>query len=353
MGKRQDFATRIIHDKKIYLLAEDCAKALDYSSIKKFVEENEDIIKEIDGIKGLICEEDYNRLLVKREDAFQKQLHLEITKSETLEAEMKMKTGSYGFKMLLGRKIYERKAAEKGCSSIEEYIEKYDFQEEAQKALKELKEKKIMDSQYSEDVGYLLSDKFFISDVLKKNKLEIQVLTHISESGEIQLEAFLAGEGIFYQVGFYEVWEWYFDSNNVAVDSEEKSVRTVNFLNCMDYSGLHLDEQGELYIPHYDENTGTIVDKKIGKSEDIRDCREFSVFDNILWAATNSKPEQNGIGFVIYEAPGVSLHLEDVIILDILSGNLVGERIYLDGIADCHKKSAQTKTGNLKVFAWE
>ena len=56
MNGRQEFKTRIVIEGKTYLLAEDCAHALEYGSQDEFVDDHRALIKEIPTLPPLLLD---------------------------------------------------------------------------------------------------------------------------------------------------------------------------------------------------------------------------------------------------------------------------------------------------------
>lgn len=339
-NEKQNFDVRLILKDKVYLKADDCADALGYDTKEDFKRENRDIISTIEGI-DVVLERTFNNLLVKNPTAFSKQAHLEMTEISTLNAEINTAMEFYGLKLAMARPMFEAKAREKGCESVEEYIQRYDYPEQAKKILKEFRKTKNRNEDYNREVGLLRDKRVFVPEVLERCELCIQAFT-IIENNSLKLVAFLAGNSFFYQLSLYDEYaEYYMNANNEMVETKEEADHVDVWYGDERYAEMHVNPKGDVCIPTYQESSNEIVDKVIGRTAEPRDFRKYNVFENINWAIQHSSRDHHSREAASYEGPGISISwLEDSFLVNMLYHN--DEYIVVDGIVDCDEKTQIT-----------
>lgn len=160
---RQKFNTRVFSNDSVFLKAADCADAFGCSE-EKFRSYYSNLIVTVDGIPGLVSEDDYNALLMKMPDTFAKQLHVEMTKVVTLNAEIESFRRLYGLKLAFCGQLFEKKAREKGCETVDEYISRYDFPEEAADIVKDFYRSAVSTKYYDSYVKLLRDHRVFPPD---------------------------------------------------------------------------------------------------------------------------------------------------------------------------------------------
>ena len=312
--KHRSFDTKVFSKGRVYLPASDCAEVLGYETKEQFLYENLGVEKTINGISDLVAEDDYNSLLVKNLKAFKVQRSIEMTKVTSLNADITSFFGMYPLKFAFAGPMYEAKARNKGCESVEEYIERYDYP--------------------------------------KANGVELQLLTVI-EKDKLDLQAFLVGDGIFYHLYLYGSYdEYYFDANNNEVDSREEADHIEACYGDELFAQMYTNEVGELCIPTYDDTTGDITQKTIGRTVTSRDFREYNVFENLVWAIQNSVIDRDSVDMAAYSAPGIYMYLDDLFVIQLAFHN-DPETVIVEGIVEYDIKNKITKIRNLPVFPHE
>lgn len=348
--KKQNFETRVFFGDKVYLTAADCAKALGYKSEERFCDQNPDIVTRIGEFENLVSEEDYNRLLVKNDKAFKKQKHIEVTKVLSFNARMVSFVNLYGLKLAIASSMYEQKAREKGCESVEEYIERYDYPDEAKRILMDLKNESFRTDNYDRSVRLLGDKRIFDPEKLDELGLVIQAFTVISYNGELELYAFLAGEGIFYQLSLYDEYnEYYLDENNNLVDTREEAHHIDVFYGDEKYAEMFVNDEGELHIPLYPDGDNSPAGKVIVPTRENRDFRDYNVFENIAWALQHSFCYKESVSSAEYSAPGIYMYFEDETLIQIFFQNDF-KTLILDGIVDYDIKTRTTYISDVPFF---
>ncbi len=352
MGKnQQSFGTRVIIVDKVFLLASDCANELGYNSINAFMDDNPGITKSLKGFPKLVDEEDYNKLLVERPEAFNTQGHIEITKVSTLKAKVDSFRGMYGLKYMIAGPMLKAKAKEKGCESVEEYLERYDYPEEAARILRELQAEQEFTKEYDTDASFIRNPRIFNPENMEKYGIAVQCFTFLNED-RIRLYAFIAGDGFFYELGLGgDSYELFVDPDGNLVDDEDEAGQ----LLCSGeelFFKMYVNEAGELCIPRFDDDTGEIIPQNIGKTVISRDFKRYSVFENVIWVVQNINGEKEWVDSITYDAPGIYASLDDDIILDLILHSY-HNNILIEGIVECDYNTHITNITGLPVFSHE
>lgn len=260
-----DFETKILHDGKVFLKASDAAKALNYHKQQDFINEYPQLIKKVSGIQ-CINEFDYNNLLSANNEALSRQGQIEITKVETLRSEINSMINIKSLELACScANNYLNIMADKtGCSSPEEYILKHEIPEEKKRILQQLmRTNEHRNKSYRDKVQYVLDKEQFDIDIIRYHGLDVQFLTSIDGNGEMSLEVFVVGKGVFYNVtdyGDYALW-----------------------------NALHTNKEGDIILPwyNYNSNNPKTLLINLSKSNIDRDFSNFNVVENMLWCIEN------------------------------------------------------------------
>ena len=228
--KTVDFDTKILHEGKVFLKVSDVAKALNYYKQQDFINEYPRLIKKISGIQ-CINEFDYNNLLSANSKALSRQGQIEITKVETLRSKINSMINIKSLELACScANNYLNIMADKtGCKSPEEYIMMHEIPEEKKKILQGLiRTNEYRNRSYHNKVEYFHDKEQFDMDIIRYYGLDVQFLTSIEENGDMGLEAYVVGKGVFYNVtdyGDYALW-----------------------------NALHTNKEGDIILPWYDYN---------------------------------------------------------------------------------------------------
>ena len=261
--KTVDFETKILHEGKVFLKVADAAKALNYHKQQDFINEYPQLIKKLSGIQ-CISEFDYNNLLSANNEALSRQGQIEITKVETLRSKINSMINIKSLELAFASNYINMMAAKTGCKSSEEYILTYEIPEEKKKILQELtRTNEHRNRSYHDKVEYLYDKEQFDMDIIRSYGLDVQFLTSIEENGDMRLEAYVVGKGVFYNVtdyGDYALW-----------------------------NALHTNKEGDVMLPWYDYNSNNpkTLMINLSKSNIDRDFSKFNVVENMLWCIEN------------------------------------------------------------------
>lgn len=263
--KAVNFETRILHEGKVFLKVSDAANALNYHKQQDFINDYPQLIKKISGIK-CINEFDYNDLLSANNEALSRQGQIEITKVETLRSEINSMINIKSLELACScaNNYLNIMADETGCSSPEEYILKHEIPEEKKRILQQLMQtNEHRNKSYHDKVEYLRDKEQFDIDIIRYHGLDVQFLTSIDSNGEMNLEAYVVGKGVFYNVtdyGDYALW-----------------------------NALHNNKEGDVILPwyNYNSNNPKTLLINLSKSNIDRDFSNFNVVENMLWCIEN------------------------------------------------------------------
>lgn len=307
MNRISLFKTRIVIGDKIYLLAKDVRKALGYKSIDQLQSEHSEIVKRIKDLPALVLESDFNTILTSDIDAIKKLKHIEITRVETLRNNTEAIKSIYPLKFIVAGKMFENKARMAGYQSVNEYIEDVDYVNE----IKNEKEKLISKRDLIDSISLSRVKLFELinTEVLERNNLQIQQYIHINNCTPY-LESFIVGQGIFFSV--YDD-DYAFDELRV--------------------------ENKDLIIPTYDYEEDD-PNKNYGHDPGLRDYREYSCLENILYLITHKDVEDAGVDLLSCNAPGISFYISQAEVIKLLNPNMYRDIVLIDGDMDF----AYTKT---------
>lgn len=301
MNKISFFKTRIIIEDKVYLLAKDVRKAFGYKSIEQLQGEHPEIVKHIKGLPALVLESDFNTILSSDADAMKKLKHMEITRVETLRNNTEAIKSLYPLKLMVAGKMFENEAKIAGYRSTREYIEEVDLVTEIQNE----KEKLISKKDLIECINHSREDLFELidTDVLQKNDLQIQHYIHIKDCTPY-LESFIVGRGV-----FFSVYDDGYSFDELRVENDD------------------------LIIPTYDYDSEE-ANKNYGHDPELRDYREFSCLENILYLITHKEVEDVGVDLLSCNAPGISFYISQTEVIKLLNPNMYRDIILIDGDMD-------------------
>ena len=298
MNRISLFRTRIVIEDKVYLLAKDVWKALGCKSIEQLQGEYPEIVQHIKDLPALILESDFNTILTSDIEAMKKLKHIEITRVETLRNNTEAIKSIYPLKFMVAGKMFENEARKAGYQSVNEYIEDVDFVKEIKNEKENLISKRdLIDSisQSRDKLSGLIDD-----GVLDKNNLKIQQYIHIN-NGTPYLESFIVGQGIFFSV--YD--------DGYAFDE------------------LRI-ENNDLIIPTYDFDEDN-PNKNYGHDPVMRDYREYSCLENILYLITHKDVEDAGVDLMSCNAPGISFYISQAEVIKLFNPNMYREIVLIDG----------------------
>ena len=141
------------------------------------------------------------------------------------------------------------------------------------------------------------------ADVLDKNNLQIQQYIHIN-NGTPYSESFIVGQGIFFSV--YD--------DGYAFDK------------------LRIENK-DLIIPTYDYEEDD-PNKNYGHDPGLRDYREYSCLENILYLITHKDVEDAGVDLMSCNAPGISFYISQAEVIKLLNPNMYRDIVLIDGDMD-------------------
>ena len=310
MNRISLFKTRIVIEDKVYLLATDVGKAFGYKSIEQLQSAYPDIVKHFKELPALVWESDFNTILTSDLDAMKKLKHIEITRIETLRNNTEAIKSIYPIKFMVSGKKFENEAKVAGYRSVNEYIEDVDFVKE----IKNEKDTLISKSDLIECINHSRErlSELIDTDVLHKNDLQIQHYIHIKNSTPY-LESFIVGWGVFFSV--YD--------DGYAFDE------------------LRIENK-DLIIPSYDYDEGD-SDKNYGHDPVLRDYREYSCLENILYLITHKDVEDAGVDLMSCNAPGISFYISQAEVIKLLNPNMYRDIVLIDGDADFAYSKTITK----------
>jgi len=310
MNKIDLFKTRIIIGDKVYLLAKDVRKVFGCKSIEQLQIEHSDIVKHFGNLPALVLESDFNAILISDKDAMKSLKHIEMTRVETLRSNTEAIKSIYPLKLIVAGKMFEDEAKNAGFQSISEYIEQVDLV----KKFENEKEKLVSKGDVIECINHSRKQlsKLIDIDVLEKNDLQIQQYIHIKECTPY-LESFIVGRGIFFSV---------YDDGYVF---DELKV-----------------ENYDLIIPTFDYDEED-PDKNYGHDPDMRDYREYSCLENILYLITHKNVEDVGVDLMCCDAPGISFYISQAEVIKILNPNMYRDVVLIDGDIDFAYSKTITK----------
>ena len=331
MTKKKEikFTTKIFHNNKVYLKLSDVVKALNYPQTQDFINDYPQLIKKISGIQ-CINEFDYNDLLSANNEALSRQGQIEITKVETLRSMVDSMIDIKSLELALPSNYVNMMAAKTGCKSPEEYIMMHEIPEEKKKVLHELiRTNEYRNRSYHDKVQYVLDKEQFDIDTIRYHGLDVQFLTSIDGNGEMSLEAFVVGKGVFYSVtdyGDYALW-----------------------------NALHNNKEGDVILPwyNYNSNNPKTLLINLSKSNIDRDFNNFNVVENMLWCIENldvKALEDNECSVFGYKDDTIDFCMSIELLAKMIRPDTVNI-VYVDRIIDVETWSYLTEFEKEKVFA--
>ena len=329
--KTVDFETKILHEGKVFLKASDAAKALNYHKQQDFINDYPQLIKKISGIQ-CIKETDYNNLLSANNEALSRQGQIEITKVETLRSKINSMINIKSLELACScANNYLNIMADKtGCSSPEEYILKHEIPEEKKRILQQLiQTNEHRNKSYHDKVEYLRDKEQFDMDIIRYHGLDVQFLTSIESNGDMKLEAYVVGKGVFYNVtdyGDYALW-----------------------------NALHTNKEGDVILPwyNYNSNNPKTLMINLSKSNIDRDFSKFNIVENILWCIGNldvKALEDYECSVFEYKDDTIDFCISLELLAKMIRPDAV-DIVYVDGIIDVETELYLTEFDKEKVFA--
>lgn len=329
--KTVDFETKILHEGKVFLKVSDASKALNYHKQQDFINEYPQLIKKISGIQ-CISEFDYNNLLSANNEALSRQGQIEITKVETLRSEINSMINIKSLELACScANNYLNIMADKtGCSSLEEYILKHEIPEEKKRILQQLMQtNEHRNKSYHDKVEYLRDKEQFDMDIIRYHGLDVQFLTSIESNGDMELQAYVVGKGVFYNVtdyGDYALW-----------------------------NALHTNKEGDVILPwyNYNSNNPKTLMINLSKSNIDRDFSKFNVVENILWCIANldvKALEDYECSVFEYKDDTIDFCMPIELLAKMIRPDIV-DIVYMDRIVDAKTGLYLTEFDKKKVFA--
>lgn len=326
--KTIDFETKIFHKGNAYLKVSDVAKTLNYHKQQDFIKEYSHLIEKISGIQ-CVKETDYNDLLSADSDALSRQGQIEITKIETLRSKVNSVMNFQPLKMLFARDYLNMMAAKTGCKSSEEYVMTHEIPEEKKKAFRELVQERQKNSSYRNMVEYLQDKERFDIDIIRSYGLDVQFLTSIECDGKMDLEVYVVGKGVFYNVtdfGDYALW-----------------------------NALCTNEAGDVILPWYDYDSKNPTELMVNLSQNNidRDFRKYNVAENMLWCIENLEVkalEDYEYSVFEYRNDTIDFCVSIELLVKMIRPDTVNT-IYIDRIIDVETGLYLTEFDRERVFA--
>ena len=326
--KTVDFETKILHEGKVFLKVSDAAKALNYHTQQDFINDYPQLIKKISGIK-CINEFDYNNLLSTNNEALSRQGQIEITIIETLRSKINSMINIKSLEMTFTSNYINMMAAETGCSSPEEYILTHEIPEEKKRILQQLiQTNEHRNKSYHDKVEYLRDKEQFDMDIIRYHGLDVQFLTSIESNGDMKLEAYVVGKGVFYNVtdyGDYALW-----------------------------NALHTNKEGDVILPwyNYNSNNPKTLMINLSKSNIDRDFSKFNIVENILWCIENldvKALEDYECSVFEYKDDTIDFCMPIELLAKMIRPDIV-DIVYVDGIVVCEEEVYITDVDGQEVF---
>lgn len=217
-----------------------------------------------------------------------------------------------------------------GCSSPEEYILKHEIPEEKKRILQQLMQtNEHRNKSYHDKVEYLRDKEQFDMDIIRYHGLDVQFLTSIESNGDMKLEAYVVGKGVFYNVtdyGDYALW-----------------------------NAMHTNKEGDVILPwyNYNSNNPKTLMINLSKSNIDRDFSEFNVVENILWCIGNldvKALEDYECSVFEYKDDTIDFCMPIELLAKMIRPDIV-DIVYVDRIIDVGTELYLTEFDKEKVFA--
>jgi len=101
-------------------------------------------------------------------------------------------------------------------------------------------------------------------------------------------------------------------------------------------------ENKDLIIPIYDYEEDD-PQKNYGHDLDLRDYREYSCLENILYLITHKDVEDAGVDLMSCIVPGISFYISQAEVIKLLNPNMYRDIILIDGDMDFDYSKTITK----------
>lgn len=325
-NKTVKFNTKLIHNNKVYLSLSDVVKALGYKRAD-FLNEYSQLVEKVCGVP-CIRETDYNNLLADNESALHKQGQIEITKIETLRSKIDSVISFQPLKFALMRDYLQMMTAKTGCKSVGEYVILHEIPEEKQKALQELMQDGKSNSNYKSMIEFIQDKGRFDIDKIRNFGLDVQYLISIDCTGNVGLDAYIVGKGMFHSftdLGDYEQW-----------------------------LDLHKDDNGNLILPFYDYIKNEEILINLSENEIDRDFRQYNAIENMIWCIDNLGVDITAIEDYEYEVFGCHTNTIDFampieLLVKLIKPDAV-HTIYTDRLIDLETCRTITEFDSEKVY---
>lgn len=82
---------------------------------------------------------------------------------------------------------------------------------------------------------------------------------------------------------------------------------------------------------------------KNGHDPDMRDYREYSCLENILYLITHKNVEDAGVDLMCCDAPGISFYISQTEVIKLLNPNMYRDVVLIDGDIDFAYSKTITK----------
>lgn len=301
---------------------------MNYHTQQDFINDYPQLIKKISGIK-CINEFDYNNLLSTNNEALSRQGQIEITIIETLRSKINSMINIKSLEMTFTSNYINMMAAETGCSSPEEYILTHEIPEEKKRILQQLiQTNEHRNKSYHDKVEYLRDKEQFDMDIIRYHGLDVQFLTSIESNGDMKLEAYVVGKGVFYNVtdyGDYALW-----------------------------NALHTNKEGDVILPwyNYNSNNPKTLMINLSKSNIDRDFSKFNIVENILWCIENldvKALEDYECSVFEYKDDTIDFCMPIELLAKVIRPDAV-DIVYVDGIVVCEEEVYITDVDGQEVF---
>ena len=197
-----------------------------------------------------------------------------------------------------------------GNREDDDYMEEVDYVKEINNEKEKLISKRDLIESIS--LSRVKLSELIDADVLDKNNLQIQPYIHI-DNGTPYIESFIVGRGIFFSV--YD--------DGYAFDE------------------LRIENK-DLIIPTYDYEEDD-PNKNYGHDPGLRDYREYSCLENILYLITHKDVEDAGVNLMSCNAPGISFYISQAEVIKLLNPNMYRDIVLIDGDMDFAYSKTITK----------
>ena len=101
-------------------------------------------------------------------------------------------------------------------------------------------------------------------------------------------------------------------------------------------------ENNDLIIPTYDYDADN-PNKNYGYDSDLRDYREYSCIENILYLIKHKDVEDAGVDLMSCNAPGISFYISQAEVIKLLNPNMYRDIVLIDGDMDFAYSKTVTK----------